>query len=175
MRGETIELSGRVVRLRTTTLADQGALVAIRATEGVRRWWRGDDLDAEFLEDLGDDDVHRLTIEDMDGTVVGLIQFTEEDDPEYRHAALDIYIDPATHRRGYGLDAITTLVAHLLDVRGHHRLTIDPSVENEAAIACYSKAGFERVGVMRAYERTADGSWGDGVLMELIAEDRLGR
>ena len=170
---DPIDLRGEQVRLRTTVAADRAALVAIRSTEEVQRWWRGDDLGAEFDDDLADPEVHRLTIE-AEGTVVGLIQFAEEDDPEYRHAGIDIYIDPRQHRRGLASDAIRTLVAHLLDERGHHRLTIDPSVDNEAAIACYAGVGFEQVGVMRAYERRADGTWGDGLLMELVAKDRPG-
>ena len=170
---ESIDLRGALVRLRTTVDADREALIAIRSTDEVRRWWRGDDLDAEFDEDLADPDVHRLTIV-VDGAVVGLIQFAEEDDPDYHHAGIDVYVDPRQHRRGIASDAIRTLVAHLLTERGHHRLTIDPSVDNEAAIACYAGVGFEQVGVMRAYERRADGTWGDGLLMELVAKDRPG-
>ena len=130
-------------------------------------WW-------EFDEDLAEGEVERLTIESPDGVVVGLIQFAEEDDPDYRHAGLDIYVDPTHHRKGFASDAIRTLVTHLLDDRGHHRLTIDPSVDNEAAIACYAGVGFEPVGVMRAYERRPDGTWGDGLLMELVAEGGAG-
>ena len=169
---DAIELLGERVRLRPTTSDDRDALIAIRSTDEVRRWWRGDDLDAEFDEDLADDEVHRFTIEAA-GVVVGLIQFAEEEDPEYLHAGIDIYVDPTQHRQGFATDAIRTLVDHLINDRGHHRLTIDPSADNEAAIACYAGVGFEPVGVMRAYERRADGTWGDGLLMELIAEDRL--
>jgi aminoglycoside 6'-N-acetyltransferase len=61
------------------------------------------------------------------------------------------------------------LVRHLIESRGHHRLTIDPAAANERAIRCYAAVGFERVGVMRQYERAADGSWHDGLLMELLA------
>ena len=32
--------------------------------------------------------------------------------------------------------------------------------------------GFTPVGVMRNYERGGDGTWHDGVLMEMLAEDR---
>jgi len=160
------------VTLRPVIGADRSALVAIRSAEPVRRWWRGDDLEAEFDDDLSDDEVHRFVIEDAGGRVIGLIQFSEEDDPDYRHASIDIYIDPCVHRRGFATDAIRVLVGHLFDRRGHHRLTIDPSADNAAAIACYAKVGFRQVGRMTAYERRADGTWGDGILMELIRSDR---
>lgn len=164
-----IELRGAKVRMRTTVGRDRAALVAIRSKPEVRRRWRGDDLDAEFDEDLDDDEFHQLTIEAIDsGDVLGLIQFGEEDDPDYRHASLDIYLDPAVHRRGYASDAIRTLVSYLVEQRGHHRLTIDPAADNEPAIRCYSAVGFRPVGVMHAYERQPDGSWADGLLMELV-------
>jgi aminoglycoside 6'-N-acetyltransferase len=60
-------------------------------------------------------------------------------------------------------------VRHLIDDRGHHRLTIDPAAANERAIRCYEAVGFVRVGVMHQYERADDGSWRDGLLMELLA------
>ncbi len=168
-----LDLMGQRVRLRTTTALDAAPLVAIRRSEEVRRRWRGDDLDAEFAADLADDSCHQLTIT-ADGDVVGMIQFAEADDEEYRHASIDIYIDPAVHRRGYASDAIATLADHLFDDRGHHRITIDPVRDNLAAIACYRGVGFRTVGVMRSYERQGDGSWADGLLMEMLASDRTG-
>ena len=99
-------------------------------------------------------------------------RYYEEEDPEYLHASMDIYVDPAWHRQGFALDAITTVVDHLFSHGGHHRITIDPAADNHPAIACYAKAGFVEVGVMREYEQRADGSWGDGLLMELLKSDR---
>jgi len=59
----------------------------------------------------------------------------------------------------------------LIDERGHHRVTIDPAASNAAAIRAYEKVGFRRVGVMRRYERDADGSgWHDGLLMEFVVD-----
>ncbi len=130
---ENIDLAGERVRLRSTVADDGPALIAIRKTDEVRRRWRGDDFEAEFARDLDDGDTFRLTIETA-GRIVGMVQFAEELDPEYRHASIDIYIDPADHRRGYATDAIATLVDHLFDERGHHRLTIDPAADNTAAI-----------------------------------------
>jgi len=46
-------------------------------------------------------------------------------------------------------------------------------VDNTVAIACYAKAGFRPVGVMRRYERGIDGTWHDGLLMDLLAEELL--
>lgn len=59
----------------------------------------------------------------------------------------------------------------LVAERGHHRVTIDPALANEAAIRAYEKAGFRPVGVMRAYEREVTGElWHDALLMEFVTE-----
>ena len=64
------------------------------------------------------------------------------------------------------------LVRHLIDERGHHRITIDPGTGNTAAIRSYEKVGFRPVGVMRRYERpVGSDEWRDGLLMELLDDD----
>jgi len=75
--------------------------------------------------------------------VAGLIQYTEENEPKYRHAGIDLFLDPALHGRGYGSEAVRRVVGLLIDERGHHRITIDPAVENVAAIRAYEKVGFK--------------------------------
>lgn len=164
-------LHGRWVTLRPAVPGDVPALAAIRATPQVRaRWAGGDDLEAEIADDLADTDAERLAIE-LDGLVVGMIQWSEETDPMYRHAGMDLFLDPSVHGRGLGADAVRTLARHLIQERGHHRLVIDPAADNAAAIASYAKVGFKPVGVMRQYERDADGTWHDGLLMDLLAEE----
>jgi aminoglycoside 6'-N-acetyltransferase len=164
-------LRGRAVTLRPATAEDVPSLAAIRATPQVRRWWRGgDDLAAAVRADLADDDVSVYAVE-HDGRVVGAIQWYAEDDPDYRHASLDVFLDPAVHGRGLGPDAIRTLVRHLIEAHGHHRFTIDPSAANSPAIRSYAKVGFRPVGVLRRYERGEDGRWHDGLLMDLLADE----
>ena len=107
----------------------------------------------------------------VDDGIVGLIQQWEEHEPQYRHAGIDISLHPDWHGRGIGTDAVRTLARHLFDDLGHHRVTIDPAAHNEPAIAAYRKVGFRDVGVMRRYERAPDGTWHDGLLMDLLRED----
>jgi len=56
-------------------------------------------------------------------------------------------------------------------VRGHRRLTVDPAALNARAVHVYEKLGFRPVGVLRQYERVADGSRRDALLMELLAAE----
>lgn len=155
------------ITLRPLAEGDERELLRIHSTPEVLRWW--DAPPAGFPWD--DPESTRLTIE-VDGAVAGLIQFWEEQEPRYRHAAIDLFLDPALHGRGIGTEAVRRVARHLLQDRGHHRLTIDPATANAGAIRAYEKAGFRRVGVMRRYERDAGGEgWHHGLLMELVADD----
>jgi aminoglycoside 6'-N-acetyltransferase len=153
--------------LRPLAPADEAELLRIHATPEVARWWGEPDEGFPWTDEP---DSTRLTIE-VGGSVAGMIQFSEEPEPKYRHASIDLFLDPAFHGRGLGTEAVRRVVRHLLDDLGHHRITIDPAAANTAAIRAYEKVGFRPVGVMRRYERDADGEgWHDGLLMELLAE-----
>jgi aminoglycoside 6'-N-acetyltransferase len=78
---------------------------------------------------------------EVDGAVAGLIQFYEELDPNYKHASIDLFIDPALRGRGLGPEAIRRVARRLIAEHGHHRITIDPAADNAAAIRSYEKAG----------------------------------
>ncbi|WP_455355015.1 GNAT family N-acetyltransferase [Streptomyces sp. SYSU K217416] len=167
---ETI-LYGAEVTLRPAAASDVPALAAIRAKPEVYARWRGDaDLEAEIAGDLGEPDISMLVIE-VDGRTVGGIQWGAETDPDYRHANIDLFLDPTVHGRGLGTDAVRTLARHLITDHRFHRLVIDPAADNAAAIRCYTKVGFRPVGIMRGYERGPDGSWHDGLLMDMLADE----
>jgi aminoglycoside 6'-N-acetyltransferase len=154
------------LRLRPIRARDERELLRIHRTPAVRRWW-GDPAPGFPWSD--EPEATRLVIE-ADGEVIGMIQFTEQLEPRYRHASIDVFLDPSLHRRGIGTAAVRRVAEHLIGDRGHHRITIDPAAANAAAIRSYTKAGFRPVGVMRQYERAAGGdSWHDGLLMELLA------
>ena len=161
-------LVGPRLTVRPGTAEDVDALLAILAEPSVSRWW-GDPAPREDVSAdlLGTGDTVLLVIE-VDGAVAGGIQYYEEADPQYRHGAIDVYLSHRFQGRGLGVEAIRLVARFLFETRGHHRLTIDPALENERAIRSYEKLGFRRVGVMRQYERGRDGSFHDGLLMELL-------
>jgi aminoglycoside 6'-N-acetyltransferase len=157
-------MAGRL-RLRPLTPEDEAELLRIHATPEVARWWGAPDEGFPLTDDPAST---RLVIE-VDGVVAGMIQYAEELEPKYRHASVDLFLDPAFHNRGHGTEAVRRVVRLLVEEHGHHRVTIDPAAANAAAIRAYEKAGFRPVGVMRGYERDADGrGWHDGVLRELV-------
>ncbi len=162
--GRSSEAASAAMRLRPLAAGDEAALCRIRALPEVVRWW--DVPEKGFPWD--EPESTRLTIE-LDGAVAGLIQFWEESEPKYRHAGIDLFLDPAWHGRGVGTEAVRRLVRHLVEDLGHHRVTIDPACANVAAIRAYEKAGFRRVGVMRRAERDLGGrGWHDALLMEYV-------
>ena len=127
-----MELRGRHVTLRPTTLADAPALAAILAEPGVARWWGAFDLDRVVAELIDGDPEEDPFVIEHDGEVVGYIQAVEEDEPDFRHAGIDLFLRTDAQGRGLGPDAIRTLAIELIDGRGHHRLTIDPAADNDA-------------------------------------------
>ena len=154
--------------LRPLRSGDEAELLRIHATPEVARWWGAPDDGFPWTDEP---DSTRLVIE-VDGAVAGMIQYSEERDPKYRHASVDLFLDPVSHGRGLGTEAVRRVVRHLVDERGHHRITIDPAAANAAAIRAYEKAGFRTVGVLRSYERDPDGTgWHDGLLMEYVVDD----
>ena len=133
------------------------------------RWWNPPPPEGAaeaWLEHEPTDIVFAI---ELDGRVVGSIQFAEDTDADYHRAGIDLFLTSDVQGQGIGPDAIRTVARYLIDVRGHHRLTIDPSAANERAIRAYSKLGFRPVGVaapVRARpgrhlsRRTADGPAG---------------
>lgn len=116
------------------------------------------DVETHYLIEVGDE-------------TVGMIQSFEETDEMYQYASIDIAVRSAWQGQGIGPESIRTLARHLLDDRGYHRLTIDPAAHNAKAIKAYERVGFKPVGVMRKYERGPDGSWHDGLLMDMLADE----
>lgn len=162
--------------LRPLREGDEAELLRIHRTPEVALWWGqpepgfpwGDEPESErFAIELA-----AAGLGAQLGALVGMIQVYEEQTPRFRHAAIDLFLDPAVHGRGLGGEAVELLARMLFEQCGHHRVTIDPAAANVAAVRAYEKVGFRRVGVMRRYERVPDGAeWRDGLLMELLAED----
>jgi len=162
-------LRGERVTLRPLTETDLDRLVVLLADASVRRWWGTVEGPDALREDLRHDG-SAFAIE-VEGELAGWLGIREEDDPDHRHVGLDVALGAAWQRRGLGPQALRTVIRWLIEGRGHHRFTIDPALANERAIRAYEMVGFRRVGIMRRYERAPDGTWRDGLLMDLLAEE----
>jgi len=165
-------LRGRNVVLRPLRANDVEQISRIQSEPSIAQWWGPPDEAQLLREAAGSEDAKPFAVENA-GELVGLIQYYEENDPDFRHAGLDIFIATHVHSRGLGTDAVRTLASYLIDERSHHRLVIDPAAQNAAAIHTYEKVGFRAVGLMREYWRSPDGSWQNGLLMDLLARELI--
>jgi aminoglycoside 6'-N-acetyltransferase len=166
------ELVGKGLRLRPFDMADLPTLVRLVNDPSVAAWWGTYD-EAALHDELTDDSMTVWTVL-VDGSPAGVVEVTEELDPDYRHVSLDIFLSADLHGRGLGAEALRTVLRHLFDDHGHHRATIDPAVENERAIRSYTRVGFKPVGTMRQADRAPDGRWRDAFVMDLLAEELRG-
>ena len=159
------ELRGERVVLRPLDASHAEALREIRRSPEVAARWGP--LEDDFP--LGDEpEVTRFTIL-VEGEAAGMVQYAEEPEPDIRSASIDIFLGPAWHNRGLAPEALRVLTRHLIEERGHHRITIEPAVDNPQAIRSYEKAGFRQVGVTRAsYRDPGSREWIDELLMELV-------
>jgi aminoglycoside 6'-N-acetyltransferase len=166
------ELVGRSVVLVPMRDEHVEALVAILREPSVEHWWPSTDDAARRRHLEPEPDVVGFAVlARPGGDVIGYLQTAEETEPDFRHAGIDLFLTSDRQGQGHGPDAIRTAVRWLIGERGHHRITIDPAVDNGPAIRAYEKVGFRRVGVLRRYQRFADGTWRDGLLMELLADE----
>ena len=164
------ELRGERVVLRPTGPEHVERLRAIRQEpEVMARWGTVED---DFP--LGDEPTAtRFTIFVGD-EAAGMLQYTEENDPDYRSAEIDIFLDPGFQNRGLGPDAMKTVIHHLVEERGHHRVVLSVEADNDQGIRAYEKTGFRRVGLMRLSGRVpGTREWTDEYLMEWVTEPRL--
>jgi aminoglycoside 6'-N-acetyltransferase len=152
------------VLLRSLAPEDAGPLRALREAAEVRAWWGA--IEPAFpLADEPTATRFAIVVEDE---VAGMIQFTEEDEEDYRSAEIDLFLGTPWHGRGLGSEAVRVLADHLVAGRGHHRIVIVPAAENAAAIRAYEKAGFRRVGLLERSWRDEAGRWRDEIYMERV-------
>ena len=99
------------MELRPLEPRDAADLRRILLEPQVACWWDAPDDDFPLADDP---DATRLVIE-VDGAVAGMVQYAEELEPKYRHASIDIFVDPAFHGRGIGTEAVRRVVRMLID------------------------------------------------------------
>jgi aminoglycoside 6'-N-acetyltransferase len=161
-------LRGERVLLRPLTEDDLDGILAILAEPAVARWW-GPQAEQPDHEELLDPTQPRFAIV-VDDALAGWLACEVNDDPMYRSVGIDLFLTTALHGQGLGREALRLVIAHHI-AQGHHRFTIDPAADNERAIRAYAAVGFKPVGRLRDYELGADGTWHDGLLMDLLARE----
>ena len=155
-----------MIELVPLDVAHAARLRELHQQPGVRKWWGP--MEPHFPFD--EPESQRFAIV-ADGEVIGLIQWGDDSYEDNRRAYVDIFVGDEHVGRGVGTEALRQMISTLIHEHGYHRITLDPAVENEAAIRSYEKAGFRRVGVLeRSYREHDSGEWRDELLMELVVD-----
>jgi aminoglycoside 6'-N-acetyltransferase len=165
----TPTLTGPRVMLRPLGDDDLAPLAAVMASPEVHEWWGPLGSPEQLREDLLSG-TYVFAIE-AGGDLAGWLSAVEDNDENWRSAAIDIILAGPYQDRGLGTEALRLVITWLIDVRGHRRLTIDPAAANARAIRAYEAVGFRPVGIMREVELGIDGAWHDGLLMDLLARE----
>ena len=123
-----------------------------------------------FEAQLKDDTSRIFGIETEEGRLIGNIGLHKLD-WKNRNALLGIVIAEKEYwGRGYGTDAVTTLLDFAFNEMNLHRVSLSVFEFNERAVRCYEKCGFRHEG--RAREALfRDGSYHDHFLMAILREE----
>ena len=164
-------LHGPRVTLRPPAPGEADAIAAAIAADPIAgpRWSTHVETMRRWLAEEG----LQLFVVDFEDELVGVVDFEEVLEPEYFSAGMDIALLECCVGKGLGVEVLQVLGAWLIDVRGHHRLTIDPAADNVRAIRAYEKIGYRAIGIARRYERGPDGVWHDNLLMDMLAGELL--
>jgi RimJ/RimL family protein N-acetyltransferase len=123
-----------------------------------------------FEAHLESDSNRFFGIETGEGVLIGNVGL-HSIDWKNRSAVLGIVIAEKEYwGKGYGSDAITTLLRFVFGEMNLHRIHLSVFDFNERAIACYEKCGFRHEG--RAREALyRDGSYHDALHMAILRQD----
>jgi RimJ/RimL family protein N-acetyltransferase len=111
-----------------------------------------------------------FAIETKDGRHIGNTDLMDVS-AENRCATLGIMIgDKAYWSKGYGTDAMRTLVRFGFEEMNLHRIQLTVDARNERAQACYRKCGFVEEARLRQH-RYAEGQFHDTLWMSVLREE----
>lgn len=139
--GDT-NIFGDRVELRSVNQSDFDVLFRWLNDPEVYRWWGGMPIDSDVIRQkyLG---LRRPLVDgfiiEVSAVPIGYVQRHQTGDDE---GDIDLFLVPEMRGRGYGSDAIRTLVEHLTQVEGWKRITVDPEHDNIPAQRFWRKFGF---------------------------------
>lgn len=124
-------------------------------------------MEKDFDKHLEDQDKSSFVIE-ADGKVIGDIGLHPWKNRRAGSASMGVAIyDPEYLGKGYGRDAINTLLDWAFRIQNFKRIGLTCLATNERAIRCYEAVGFVHEGRMRQAEYV-DGAYVDDVQMGIL-------
>ena len=157
-------LQGELVSLRPATLADRRSIYEWMAESDITHLMLGPplfpDVEAsdweEFLEDYlphffdgSAPEKGRCFLIEREGEAIGQVNYN---DVYGKATELDIWLkSAAVLGKGYGTDAVRTLIGYLREQMGLTEFRIAPSERNPAAVRSYEKVGFRRAAAWEGF------------------------
>lgn len=172
-------IEGNIVNLRAQDVADVDRILSWVNDKEVTRHLNARYLYSRLFEEQwiagrasaqqSFTNVH-FAIETKDGTHIGGISFHAVS-AEDRNARLGMMIgEKAYWSRGYGTDALMTLLRFAFDEMNLWRVDLSVDADNARGIACYRKCGFVEEGRMRDARYQA-GRYADQLIMGVLREE----
>ncbi len=172
-------ISGKRLRLRAIERSDIPAFVRWFNDPEVRRYLQmylpmsQAQEERWFESQLEEHDGHVLGIETLDGTLIGNVGLHGIDWKD-RRAVLGIVIGEKEYwNRGYGTEAVSTLLGFAFGEMNLHRISLRVYEYNERAIRCYEKCGFRLEGRLRK-ARFHAGKYHDELIMAVLRDEFIG-
>ncbi|MDP2950524.1 MAG: GNAT family protein [Chloroflexota bacterium] len=182
-------ITGRKVRLRAPERSDAAKLWQWLNDEEAMYYWAAPgstvslaqvervlEADLAALPELSSVDPvgpwgRRYIIETLDGLAIGQIGYSPDTLPRHGVADIGIIIGEKDYwDKGYGTDAMMTLLDHLFNEQRLHRVSLRVEEYNERAIVCYEKCGFVREGLLRE-QRFIHGKRTNAIVMGILRDE----
>lgn len=171
-------LEGRLVRLRALERADAERAHRWMNDGQVRQFLHGMrypvsmEEELRWLEGAMSSSFGRvvLAVETREGAHIGNVELRGVS-AEDRRAELGIVIGEKDHwGKGYGTDAVVTLLRFAFEVMNLHRVWLTTGEDNPRAIVCYRRCGFREEGRLRQ-DRYLGGRYWDTIVMGVLREE----
>jgi RimJ/RimL family protein N-acetyltransferase len=171
-------IRGMNVRLRPIAREDLESLRRWMDDSEVMRFW----VDPEPLvsEQSFESDLHGrfaqfdsagyFIIEDPTGSAIGRIEFERLSLLERSTEVMILIGENDARGKGYGTDAMTTLLRYLFYQRDLHRVSLTVLSENIPAIKSYERVGFVKEGTLRE-DIYFDGKTHDQFIMSILRDE----
>jgi ribosomal-protein-alanine N-acetyltransferase len=163
-------LRGELTNLRAVERADSELVQRWLDDPELMRWWGygaralslasvQDGIEQWLVLERGLGHPVALVIESLPGDAIGLMILSDLQHVD-RSAELSCFLDAAYRDRGFGRDALETLIDAAFEQWNYHRLSVRCEVHNERAHAFFEANGFQLEGRLRE-ARFIDGGWSD--------------
>jgi len=168
-------LEGELVRLRALERSDLPAVVRWMNDPEVTRYLLSaplcglDEMERWYDQHVGTDD-RALALMDESGDLIGYCGITRLDWGERRCNLWLIIGERKAWNKGYGKDAVRTMLRYLFDELNLNRVYLTVDEENHRAMRIYETCGFKKEGIGRN-ARFKNGRYRNDVSMAVLKRE----